>query len=663
MWVSRRADGEMFSSIKLFCLLSSVWHVSAMSVPITPSSHIGDDSHVYETIVDVATDQQPNLDDYCWSEQLDSCSIIGNFTRTPIGMSFPVHINCMGSISGNGPQTPPHYDQYFHRHFQHVEVIALNGCGMNVATAAQKSNAHHLGIEYIPDPMSVRHLTLEMFKIHGDLNRGAFTQFKNTKTLSLINNKIDKLNAGSFDGLSRVKELIIQENNIQAIESATFNPCNESLERLVIHESHLKLGHLEPLQKITELIVSTSVLNWTALTIGIESLNNAVVSNVKEILVDKPANRTPRTFKNLTKLDVTFCHLKEFPVDRYPRLQLFNVSHNELTNVSIKEMQMLGLHTFDVGYNHFITIDGTLLGSLWDLEYFYAAHNRIVAVNPKAFQKNYNLKLVDLRFNRLRRLQIDSAIFLSARYIQIVIDHNRFDCGWINDYYGGDPHLFTSKFIYTKDYSDVHIRGLRCIYYSPDFRYHSHLYDDDDQFHNGVKPRRHPHPVEILRRNPKHTAFLTICILIVGVSCLLISLFFYVKYRTLTTTLHSNSIYENQKFQQNHKDKGSGETVNRPDIIIQDGVVAMRQMGMSSRSMLPKSASSPRSIQHQADGGRGDGCGGGDGADDDLVDIEFKDFVGKISEQRKASLPNRFECVPIGTHRVIFAIEPDTLLN
>lgn len=642
--------GRMFLSIKLFCLLSSVWHVSESAVLLTsPHSGDNDDDHAYETIVDVAIDQQPNLDDYCWSEQLNSCSIIGNFTRTTIGMSFPVHIDCMVKTmnakygDGNDLQRQ-HSDQYFYRHFQHVEVIALNGCGMNVAAQPKKNL---LGIQYIPDPMSVRHLTLEMFKIRGDLNPGAFVQFKNIKTLLLINNKIDSLNAGSFDGLSRVKELIIQENSIRTIQSATFNPCSESLERLVIHESHLKLGKLEPLQKIFEFYVSTNVLNWTALTIGIESLNIAVVSNVNKIVHDETS--VPRTFKNLTKMEVTYCSLKEFPIDRYPRMQLFNVSHNELTNVSMKEMQMLGLHTLDIGYNSFVTIDGSLLTSLWDLEYFYAAHNQIVAVNPKAFQKNYNLKLVDLRFNRLRRLPIDSAIFLSARYMQIVIDHNQFDCAWINEYYGMDPHIFTSKFVYTKDYSDVHIRGLRCIYYSADFRYHSHLYDDDDQFHNGVKPRRQPHPVEILRRNPKHTAFLTIIILIVGVSGFWISLYFYVKYRTLTTTLNSNSIWD-QKFPQS-KDKGSDDTQNRPDIIIQDRVVTMGQIGMSSRSMLPKSASSPRSIEHQANG------------DDDLAGIEFKDFVGKISEQRKASLPNRFECLPIGTHRVIFAIEPDTLVN
>lgn len=619
--------------------------------------------HIDDMIGDVTNiDVQPNLHDYCWSEQLVGCNIIGNFTRTTIGLSFPVNIDCTLAIdekNGNDQQHS-HFDQYFYEHFQHVEIVTLNGCGMSFKHQMPTVNYQNgLGIEYIPDPMSVRHLTLEMFKIRGELNCGAFSHFKHTQTLLLINNQIDRLNHGSFDGLHRLEELIIQENRIESIHSATFKPCSESLERLVIHESHLKLGKLDTLEKIAELQISTKQLNWTALTIGIDSLNTVIISNVGEILSNNSS--IPRTFKNLTKLNVKFCGLKEFPIDRYPRLQLFNISHNALSNVSVKEMQMLGLHTLDISYNKFFTIDGTLLTSLWDLEYFYATHNQIIAVNPKAFQKNYNLKVADLRYNRLKRLPIDQAIFVMARTLQLQIDHNYFDCAWVNDYYGMDPHIFTSKFTYSKDYSDVNIKGLRCIYYNGDFRYHSHLYDDDEQFHNGIKSRRQPNPVEILRRNPKQTAFLTICILIVGVSSLLISLFFYVKYRTLTTTLNSNSIYDNHKYQ--HKDKANNIAITRrSNDGLHDHMVSTTTTTQQPcdehfyRLQMPKSASSPRSIQYHDISN--------DDNDDRSNGIEFKDFVGKrIIEQRKASLPNHFDSVPIQTHKVIFNIEPDTLVN
>lgn len=612
-----------------------------MTVPTTPRI----DDHTFDTIGDVTDDLPQNLDHFCWSELSNRCSIIGNFTHSTNGYSIPVNIDCSLNVSNGGSELQrTHVDQYIHNHFYHVEEITLNGCRVNVAYRLQNANYENLlGVEYIPDPIQVRQLTLEMFKVHFDLNRGAFSQFKNTRTLRLINNKIDSLNDGSFDGLSKVEELFIQENGIQSIDAAAFSPCSESLEKLVIKESRLRLGELEPLKKLSELVITkTEELNWSALKIGINSSNTMIISNVKNVVYNKTA--APRTFTNLTKMEVIFSNLTEFPADRYPRLQYLNVSHNGLWNVSTKDMQMLGLHTLDISHNKFKCIDGILLSSLWDLEYLYATHNQIIGVNPKAFQKNYNLKVVDLRFNRIKRLPVDSAMFLTARHVQFIVDHNNFDCAWVNDYYGLDPKIFTTKYIYTKDFSDVNIKGLRCTYFSGEYRYHSHLYDDDE-FHNGLKTGRPPHPVEILRRNAKHTAFLTICILVIGVSTLLISLFFYVKYRTLTSTLNSNSFYETDKHKYQHA-KDIGSTENRPDILIQDRVLSARQLDASNRLMLPKSASSPRSI-HQ----------------EDSVSIEFKDSVAPISERRKASLPNHFESVPIGAQKVVFDIESDTVVN
>lgn len=602
---------------------------------------------------DVSTDIPVNLEQFCWSESSHSCSIIGNFTHNTNGLSFPVNIDCSAINNHNNYEVDDgselqrtHSDRYIHKHFRHVEVIALNGCGVNVAYRLRMGNYKNLlGIECIPDPMYVRHLTLEMFKVHGDLNRGAFFQFKNMRNLLLKNNKIDRMTMGSLTGLTQMEEIIFQENHIQSMHSATFNPCTDSLERLVIHEKELSLGGFEPMKKLTDLWITTKELDWAALNIGLNTLNTVIISNIQNVLYNKTAEA--RTFSNLTKMDMNFCNLTEFPIDRYPRLQHFNISHNRLSNVSVKEMQMLGLHTFDISHNKFKCIDISLLSSLWDLEYFYATHNQIIAVNPKAFQKNYNIKSIDLRFNRIKRLPIDAAMFLSAMHAQIIIDHNNFDCAWINDYYGMDPKLFTTKFIYVKDYSDVNIKGLRCTYFTGEFRYHSHLFDDDE-FHSGLKRVRPPHPVEILRRNPRHTAFLTICILVVGVSCLLISLFFYVKYRTLTSTLNSNSIYGWDKPDQNNKDKSISAIENHPDIIQDRMMMSAKQFEMSSRLMLPKSASSPRSIE----------------LIEDQANIEFKDSVGMISEWRKASLPtHNLESVPIGTQKVVFDIEPDTHVN
>lgn len=645
---NKSETNEMNSVIKLFCLLSSVWHVRSASTTIPRTSLPQIDDHAYESmsISDVHFDiQTPNLDDYCWFDQFETCNIIGNFTRTTIGLSFPVRIDCSQrpTNESNALQRAPHIDQYLFERFQHIEVVSLNGCGINVAANESKGTAKNsFGLEYIPDPLSVRHLTLEMFKLHGDINGQAFAQFKNTKTILLTNNKINGLNDSSFEGLNLLEELILQENSIQLIHASAFKPFDESLKRLVIQESHLKLGSLEPLNKIEQFIVSMQQINWTALTIGVKSLNSAVISKVLEVTFN--STEQPRTFNNLTNLEVTFCDLKEFPIDRYPRLLRFNVSHNALRNVSIKEMQMLSVQTLDISYNNFASIDGVLLSSLWDLEYFYAAHNAIIGLNPKAFQQNYNLKQIDLSSNRLKRLTIDPALFLSARHVKLIIDGNPFNCAWVNEYYGFDPHIFSSKLVYHKEYLDVNIKGLKCFYYGNDYRYHSHLFDADDQMHDGLKARRPNHPVEILRRNPKHTALITIFILIVGVSCLLIGLYFYVKYRNLTSTLHHHPIYET--LSEKRRKSINDNLENRPDII-HDRISSPKWFETHKRqSIVSTSTLDPRSVSSRSGGS-----------------IEFKDSADRISETPRASLTMRVETMPIETQKVVFNIGSDTLVN
>lgn len=643
-----KTNQGMNSVIKLFCLFSSVWHVRSASttIPMTLLTHTDDNAYESMSISNIQFDiQTPNLDDYCWFDQLETCNIIGNFTRTTIGLSFPVRIDCsqQPTNESNKLQRATHFDQYLFERFQHIEVISLNGCGINVATNELKGiTKNSFGLEYIPDPLSVRHLTLEMFKLLGDINGQAFTQFKNTKTILLTNNKINGLNESSFEGLNLLEELILQENSIQLIHASAFKPFNESLRRLVIQESRLKLGRLEPLNKIEQLIVSTQQINWTALTIGVKSLNSAVISKVSEVIFN--STEKPRTFNNLTNLDVTFCDLKDFPIDRYPRLVRFNISHNALRNISIKDMQMLSVQTLDISYNNFTSIDGVLLSSLWDLEYFYAAHNIIIGLNPKAFQQNYNLKQIDLRSNRLKRLTIDPALFLSARHVKLIIDGNPFNCAWVNEYYGFDPHIFSSKLVYHMEYLDVNIKGLKCFYYGNDYRYHSHLYDADDQMHNGLKARRPNHPVEILRRNPKHTAMITIFILIIGVSCLLIGLYFYVKYRNLTSTLHQHPIYETLSEKRRKSINDSLE--NRPDII-QDRILSAKWFETQKRqSIVSTSTLDPRSVSSRSGGS-----------------IEFKDSADRISETPRTSLTNRIEAMPIGSQKVVFNIGSDTLVH
>lgn len=492
-------------------------------------------------IVDTTTisSELTNLNEYCWTDT-ESCNIIGNFTRTTINLSFPVNIECplVASNTTNGiiENVPNHRrstDQHLFQRFRGIEVISLNGCGISVSHENSL-----LGLQFIPDPPSVRHLTLEMFKVIGALDAVTFNPFKQLRTLLLLNNHIERIEQMSFTGLIALNELILLENSIESIDVAAFQGLAKTLMSLTMHESALSLDGFLPLPSLLKIDISVKRLRWVALH-AVPEVASLTVTNVERIEFNASVDEK-QSFLNLTKLNVNFCHLTEMPIDFYPQLMHANLSHNQLKNISVHAMQMTQLQVLDISYNAFRVIDSWLLKHLRYLEHLNASNNRIAAINPKAFQRNVYLKTVDIRNNQLKSLNVDMAIMKVATELIFRIDDNPWNCAWINKFYGDDPHIFSMKFVYAKRVERKNMRGLECIMYTDDSHlFHSHLHDEDDQYHlTGERRRPQPiAPVEIMRRNPKHTAMLTICILIIGVSSLLISLYFYIKYRPLTSTL------------------------------------------------------------------------------------------------------------------------------
>lgn len=486
-------------------------------------------------IVDTTASSE-TLNLYCWNDN-EPCNIIGNFTRTTINLSFPVNIECpVTAASVNGTDTESTRrrtsDQYLFQRFQGIEVISLNGCGVS----ASHQNAL-LGLQFIPDPASVRHLTLEMFKVNGGQDVAPFAPFKQLRSLILMNNRIERFDKMNFKGLTALTELRLLENAIDVIDVGSFETLARSLQSLTVHESSLRLDALAQLPSLLSLDVSVKELLWTAMHAA-SDVATLSVTNVERIDFNVSTDEK-QSFLNLTKLNVNHCRLTEMPIDYFPQMLHANLSHNQLKNISLHAMQATQLQVLDISYNAFRVIDVWLLIHTRYLEHFVATNNRIAAINPKAFQRNFYLKSVDIRFNQLKSLSLDMAILKVATELTFRIDDNPWNCAWINKVYGEDPHIFSMKFHYSKRMERTNMLGLECIAYDDNHLFHSHLHDHDDQYHlTGERRRPQPiAPVEILRRNPKHTAVLTICILIIGVSSLLVSLYFFIKFRPLTSTL------------------------------------------------------------------------------------------------------------------------------
>lgn len=598
------------ATIATFFIISFVATTAATDTSITAI-----DAVVADAIV---SNPSESLDEYCWTDT--ECNIIGSFHRTAINLSFLVNIECS---EGDMPL------RRFSDRFQGIEVISLNGC--SVSASHQNSL---LGLQFIPDPASVQHLTLEMFSVNGAIDVDAFMPFKWLHTLILTNNRIERIEKMSFKGPTALTELILMENSINRIDAMAFELLAHLLETVTVHESSLRLMELSPLPNLVKMDISARELRWTALHAAIE-VATLSVTNVERIEFNVTGDEK-RSFLNLTKLNVNFCHLTEMPIDYYPQMLYANFSHNQLKNVSLFAMQATQLQVLDISYNGFRVIDGWLLIHLRYLEHFVATNNRIAAINPKAFQRSFYLKTVDIRFNQLKSLGLDLAILKVASELTFRIDDNPWNCAWVNKIYGDNPRIFSMKFIYAKRMDRTNMRGLECVMYDDSHLFHSHLHDQDDHYHLTGERRPQPiAPVEIMRRNPKHTAIFTICILVIGVLSLLVSLGLFLKFKPLTSTLEPfyRTLPEPQQRQKECLDR-------RADII------------RTERNLPPTDYESPlsnRLAHFEIDGVElGLGLGLKDilrpmqSVDDDQFDdIEFKDLYEEIPERTNGSNDER----------------------
>lgn len=520
----------LFALKLIICAISCVQCADDERPSLAPTSNINLSTHENETIVE--TSSALNLDEFCWTNN-KTCYIVGILRPFAVHVHFPVSIDCATTVSvnENGNQLSNEVkrkrfleENLAHR-FKDIETIELNGCN---------ANGNQFAVEFVTNPAMTQHLTLEMFRFQKTFPIDEiFNLFTHLHSLTLRNNRIEIFSGDYFGGLTELRELNLIENAIKSIDLNAFAETAKTLNLLKIVESELNLAQIADFPYVKQLNLSLSRLNWTALHSFEHSLVSLVLHNTQHIAFNE--TDTKQTFHALTELTAIKCRLRKFPVDHFPHLIMLNVSNNELMNVSLKQMQVTNLRVLDISFNHFEVLDRRFLEHVMHLEIFNAAHNKIRAINPKAFQRNHYLKFVDIRFNQLKELNLDTAIFHLAIQLKFAIDDNPWDCAWVNKIYGHDPHVFAMKYIYTNYAHRFNIRGLKCLPFDENsYLYHSHLHDEDDHYHlTGERRPRPVAPVEIIRRNPKHTAVLTIFILATGVSLLLVILYFFVKYRAV----------------------------------------------------------------------------------------------------------------------------------
>lgn len=479
-----------------------------------------------------------NLNEYCWNDT-DACSIIGNFTRKQIGLSIAVNINCLQARNDSqvNPAVLESHKASLRRRFHNIEIIHLNGCGVNDLMR------NSFGIEHIPDQENVLQLTLEMFKIDREINSGAFKTFKKLEALTLINNLLlSGINRTTLGSLVELRNLVLENNRLAALDEKAFADFAPTLTHLTLRESALQLKRIAPLHNVTHVDVVVKELNWSDLFKSMKMVKSIRISQTH--IVDTIEN-VQSNFEHLVELHLVYNNLTDIPINQYPNLVQLNLSHNLMQSPSFDKLNMVKLNIADVSYNNLTTIDEYMLATLLHLETFIANHNRITVIKRKAFNRNLYLRHIDISHNQLKVLNLDLAIFVMASQLQIMIDDNPWSCVWVINFSANEPIIFNMKFVYTKYNDRINMHGLKCQFYANDemvLQHHYHLLDDTHLHHNHTSSMpmlpASP-PIEIKRRNTKHTAMITIIILVVGVTTLLLVLYVHIKCRPMASTLQS----------------------------------------------------------------------------------------------------------------------------
>lgn len=512
------------------------------------------DADDYWLFATTATDDVANVDpvnltvvrDQCWTTI--ECSVSAEFNRINLRFKFPVNINCaerLPSAQLHGSLAPHIPQQY-----SNVPQIRLNGCGVN--------RSDTLGVEFVPDPHSVRVLQVRMFRVNVPLKNDTFERYAGLAELVLADNLLAGLTAGVLLQLQELRTLVISNNNLSNVDDDALLGLAQ-LENLTLYEPQLAVAaglQLPPALRLWRLQAHslTWLQRWSpnATLEQLSIVNTPVVYSSVEHLVG-----TLQSLHLLHTLELIACNLTNWPTFSHARLRTLNISHNRVQYLN--EFRLPALQFLDLSSNRLLDIPDNVLRPAVSLRLLNVQHNRLDRLANNAFGGCAQLETVWLAGNRLRQIAPNLS---RQQRTHIHIDANPWSCKWALDIADTHPQIF-AHFRYVKVLDDMNMHGLRCQFYESGTAIATTLLPGDE-FDVSYRVNKTT-TLTPYRRHPKDTAMLTLIILVVGVTFLFLLLFLHIRCRRAAMQPFYRTLpYEQQQQQQQQHSQQPPNSQRRP---------------------------------------------------------------------------------------------------
>ncbi|XP_010741344.3 toll-like receptor 7 [Larimichthys crocea] len=292
----------------------------------------------------------------------------------------------------------------------------------------------------------LRCLNLSGNAMSQSLNGSEFTHLTNLQYLDFSSNRLDLLYSTAFQELSNLVILDISKNNYYFESEGLTHMLNftQNLKKLKI----LMMNHNK---------ISTS----TNTELESESLERLEFrDNRLDVMWRDGTSRYFNYFKklfNLTVLDISENNLDNIPKPVFSglpdKLSELYIKKNRLHSFYWGELQFIqSLRVLDLSGNSLTTVPRMLSNCTKSLEKLVLHHNQILKLTPDFLKDAYNLRYLDLSYNRLKN--IDKSSFpddVVGQMHMLLLHNNRFVCScnttwfvmWLNSTTVPIPRLAT----------------------------------------------------------------------------------------------------------------------------------------------------------------------------------------------------------------------------